>query len=62
MEEMAELLYLLKENTLYYRSFIKLPKQPFLSFKVKLAADFGNMYGKNVGMLLGIVNRGWMGE
>ena len=30
--------------------------------KLKLAADFGNMYGKNVGMLLGVSYRGLMGE
>ena len=39
-----------------------LPEQPAWQFKMKVAADFGDMYGKNVGMLLGVVYRGLMGE
>ena len=40
----------------------QLPKRPSLRVNLKLAADFGDMYGKNVGMLLGVVNRGLDGE
>ena len=39
----------------------QLPKQPSLRVNLRLAADFGNMYGKNVGMLLGVVYRGMTG-
>ena len=39
----------------------QLPEAPW-QLKLKLAADFGDMYGKNVGMLLGVVYRGMMGE
>jgi len=35
----------------------QLPDHPTWQLKMKLAADFGDMYGKNFGVFLGVVNR-----
>ena len=51
-----------KEYSVLTEFNYQLPEQPAWQFKLKLAADFGDMYGKNVGMLLGVVYRGLMGE
>jgi hypothetical protein len=51
-----------KEYSVLTEFNYQLPDQPAWQFKMKVAADFGDMYGKNFGMFLGIVNRGMMGE
>ncbi|MFW6101946.1 MAG: capsule assembly Wzi family protein [Bacteroidota bacterium] len=40
----------------------QLPGEPSWRLKLKLSADFGKMYGKNVGMLLGVSYSGMMAE
>jgi hypothetical protein len=46
-----------REYSILSEFHYQLPETPW-KFKLKLAADFGDMYGKNVGMLLGVVYRG----
>ena len=47
-----------KEYSVLTEVNYQLPEQPAWQFKMKVAADFGDMYGKNFGVFLGVVKKG----
>ena len=48
-----------KEYSVLTEFNYKLPEQPDWQFKMKVAADFGDMYGKNFGVFFGVTKKGW---
>lgn len=51
-----------KEYSVLTEFNYQLPEQPDWQFKMKLTADFGDMFGKNFGVYLGIAKKGLMDD